>query len=369
VDRFDNGDWRIRPAGTARLEELLAQIDLDELRLQAEARCLLRTPLLGVLDTSFLFTGFQSQLRAGGAPPLSLRAAQQGAIRMLTATGTVEQVFDKLDEFAESLGTSTAHLETLFIDDWSPWITVADVEGVLVDDRAQIVADRDPTDQPAAILASLLSPCLILTTDKDFESMAPIGARSDGELASSILAVSATLVVGEATVHVQAMMMVPTLPVAGIVAGVRWASTRAGISPWIMGLLLAGGGALLYRRMSSKRRATTRQVLGELGTALLEEIATAQARQQMALRDLGRRVVPLLSHRTVDAMVLRELAMADETLSAQRLWERLDPATRPAVTTVRETLRRHAAAAPAGRGTWTLGLPLAWLLSLDEDSA
>src|SRR5581483_11683694 len=122
--------------------------------------------------------------------------------------------------------------------------------------RAQAVVDRDPTDRPAATLATLLAPCLLLATDKDFESLVPIEPWSPGEPPSAVIAVSATLVVNDTTLHVKAMVMVPVLPVAGVVGGVRWLGDRLGVSPWLLAAAMVGGGAFLYHRLDPQRRAT-----------------------------------------------------------------------------------------------------------------
>lgn len=345
-----------------RLEELFSNIDLDALEVSAQTQRLLAPPLLAVLDTSFVFTALQSQLRNSGAPPLSLRAAQQGGIRLFIAGETLTETFDKLDEFADALGTTCQRLEAFLIEDWAPSITVVDVAGVAPEGRAALVAERDASDRPAAVLAALLSPCILLAHDRDFE---PLGIPGRGE---PVLAVQATLVVNDTTVRVQAVVMTPALPVAGVVGGVRWIGNRTGLPPLLVGAALAGGGYLLYTRMAPERRATARQVLADVGTMFLEEAVRAYGEQQQALSALEGLVVPLERPRTVKAVVLRELARADEPLSAQQLWERLDPMTRPALTAVRATLRAHWAAELVGRGIWMLGLPFSHLIELGEEA-
>ncbi|MGH2627373.1 MAG: hypothetical protein ACRDHY_12065, partial [Anaerolineales bacterium] len=226
--------------------------------------------------------------------------------------------------------------------------------------------DRDPTDRPAATLATLLAPCLLLATDRDFESLVPVEPWRPGEPPSPVIGVRATLVLNDAMLHVNATVMVPVLPVAGAIGGVRWLGGRLSVSPWLLAAAIVGGGAFLYRRLDPQRRAAARRVLADVRTTVLEELVRAQAEQQTALCALERRVVPYLGPRSIEAVVLRELAVAGEALSAQGLWGRLHPTTRPGVTTVRELLRGHPATALAGRGVWTLGVPLDWLFEQHE---
>jgi len=361
------GGYRDLFESRVRLNERFARLDLDAREVTFETRRLLKMPFLAVLDTSFFHSAFKYQLAHDGAVPLSLQAAQQAAITLFMAEETVWQLFDKIPEFAESLNTTAVTLESLFAKAWAPWITSVDLSSMPADARAQVVLDRDPTDRPAATLATLLSPCLLLATDKDFESLAPVESWTPGELPSAVVAVSTTLVVGQATVRVNATVMVPVLPVAVVGGGVCWLGGRLGVSPWLLAAAIVGGGAFLYMRLDAERRAAARKALADVGTTLLEELVRAQAAQQAALRDLEHRVVPYLGPRSVEAVVLRELAVAGEAISAQRLWERLDPATRPSVTRVRALLRGDPAVALAGRGVWTLGVPLDWLLGHYED--
>jgi hypothetical protein len=362
-DRFawQSDDYRFASGGMALPERLLANLDSEALEMSAQTRRLLMPQLLAVLDTSFLFTAFQSQLRNDGAAPLSLRAAQQGRIRLFIADETLTEAFAKLDEFATSLGTARARLEGFLIEDWAPFLTVVDVVGVVPDGRAAPVAERDPADRPAAVLASLLSPCALLTHDRDFE---PLGVPEPG---SPVLAVRATLVVNDTAERAQAVVMVSALPVSAALGSVRWIGNQTGASPWLIAAVLVGGGYLLYRRMDPQRRAKAR-ILADIGMSYLEQATRACAEQQQSLRALERLVVPLARPRTVCAVVLRELASADEPLSAQGLWERLDPTTRPSVITVRATLRNHPGVVPVGRGFWMLGLPLNDLVELGEEA-
>jgi hypothetical protein len=78
---------------------------------------------------------------------------------------TLTETGEKLPKFAGQLGVPVADLRRVLNEDWLPHIDVVKLPGSLraADRRALQVQDRDAGDYPAAALAALLSPCLLLT--------------------------------------------------------------------------------------------------------------------------------------------------------------------------------------------------------------
>ena len=344
----------------ARLQASLERIDLDALQAAAEHRYteLFRGPYLGVLDTEFFRSAFQFQLKHD-APPLSLRVARSGHLKLFMAEDTFLELMGKLEEFARDLGTSEAELESLIAEEWAPWIWIVDLPVETSDSRIELVAARDHTDRPAAVLATLLAPCLLLTKDKDFEAL-QVAKPGD-----PVLAIRVSLMVNETTIELQGITTVPVLPIAAVAAGVEWIGKKAGVNPWVVGGILATIPGLIYWHMDEDRRAATRHTLGMLGTAYVEQVGRTQEAQRAALAALNERIVPSLQGRLPSDIVLRHLARSDEPMSAQRLWEQLDPATRASVISIRELLRTHKTTwRCAGRGRWSFGIPLDELLEI-----
>jgi hypothetical protein len=198
----------------------------------------------------------------------------------------------------------------------------------------------------------MLSPCILLTKDKDFEAL-EVARPGD-----PVFAVRMTIVVNSTTMELQTMVQAPMMPILGVAASVEWTGTKVGINPWLLGGIFVAILGLIYWRMGEDKRATTRETLGCLGRTYVEHLVIAQENHQAAVSALKERIVPALQQRTSAEVIVRHLACADEDLSARRLWEQLDPGTRPSVVAVRQVLRAHPAVVRAGRGLWGVGIPL-----------
>jgi hypothetical protein len=194
----------------------------------------------------------------------------------------------------------------------------------------------------------------LLTNDLDFETLI-----EDLETLSHVIIVKAAWQLDQASGELRVVAAVPTLPVAAAVGGTRWVANRLNVSPWLVGGVLTLTIVLLgiwaYRRMDDDDKTTLRKASAEVGKRYLEQVVEVQERVANARETLTKRTVLPLLPRGREQIILRELAMADEPLSAQRLWERLDPDARPGVQKVREILRSHPSTVGYDRGLWAVG--------------
>ena len=80
---------------------------------------------------------------------------------------TLSETWNHPPRFAEQMGVPVVTLQRMFADDWLPLLSIVSVPEPLrkIDARATDVRDLDPDDYPAAALAALLSPCIVLTHD------------------------------------------------------------------------------------------------------------------------------------------------------------------------------------------------------------
>jgi hypothetical protein len=219
-----------------------------------------RLAIPSVLDTSFVRTGLVCQLKSGG-PPASLAAAQDGTIRLFMEQETMGETFEKLPLFATRLDVPLPALERMFVDAWLPYIRVVALSGGFreLDRRAAAVRDRDADDYPAAALAALLSPCILLTHNhRDF---GPLGTR---EWSQGVRAVGATIDLKASENRQQGAVLLPAAPVVAVGAGAKWVADRIGSAAWVILGLLVVAGIVAFQRQSDDRRDGIKR--GETGS-------------------------------------------------------------------------------------------------------
>ena len=311
------------------------------------------TPTLAVLDTSCVRTGLDYQLK-NGIPPASVRTAQDGLIRLFMEKDTLYETWDRLPRFADQLGVPTTRLAQMLDAEWLPYISVVALPDAFrqLDDRAKAVRDLDPDDYPAAALAALLSPCILLT--RNYRDFGPLGIR---DMSQGVKGVVAAIDVRVGEGRMQTALAVPAAPVFLVGSGAKWAADRVGPVVWALLIVMAAGVYLLYRRQPEARKAGIKRVAGEVGQAVLQEIGAASRAAHQARRELGTYVVPPSGVRSRTSAILRELAMAPSSQSAQELSEVLDLDVRPTVASLRAFLHANKPGifAEARRGSFILG--------------
>lgn len=313
----------------------------------------IRGPLPAVLDTCWVRSALACQLK-NGKPPVSLSAAQDGTVRVFMERETLAETRERLPRFASQLDVNSSELEAMFEDTWLRCIRVVDLPAPLraLDRRADAVRARDADDYPAAALAALLSPCILLTHNhRDFS---PLGVR---EWSQGVGAVRAAIEVNRREDRLTAAIVGPALPVLGVGAGTKWAAERIGPAAWVLlGLLLVAGIAA-FRRQPEGRRDAIKAGAGEAVQFMVDKYAAAASSVERARRMLGAYVVAAPEHRTPSSAVLRELALASDSMSAGQLYEVLDAPVRPPVGSLRSFLHANKTSVfeEVRRGSFVLG--------------
>jgi hypothetical protein len=134
-----------------------------------------------------------------------------------------------------------------------------------------------------------------------------------------------------------------------------WIRRSGGLNSYLV--LIVAGGVVLYQRQPSERKERIRHVASETGRLLLDEYTRASNELQHAQNQLGACVVPCPENRSATSAVFRKLAMADESMSAQQLYDVLDDSARPAVEPLRRFLHNNTGTVfhEARRGGFVLG--------------
>lgn len=295
-------------------------------------------PLPAVLDTCCVRTGLHYQLR-NGQPPASVRAAIDGHLRLYMERTTLEETFEKLPVFSAQLRVSTRELIVLFTRDWLPHIRVVVLPPDLrsLDLRAEAVRKLDADDYPAAALAALLSPCILLTGNH--RHFAPLGVKGQSQGVDAALA---AVDLNNGATRLQALTAVPVMPALAAWTGIRWAESRVGRVVWIALAIAALLGVVRYRDWKTETKRGIKEILMDVGLQLVDEFSQAAAVVTDAQERLEAYVIPAPAQRTVEARVLRELATAQQSLSAQQLHESLhDDGCTPTEKALRAWLHAH----------------------------
>lgn len=309
-------------------------------------------PLPAVLDTACVRTGLHYQLR-NGSPPASVTTARDGEVRLFMEYETLTETAKKLPKFARDLGVTVAELRRILNEEWLPHIQVVKVPPSLrrLDPRALAVRDSDADDYPAAALAALLSPCILLTHNHN--DFAALGVYTTSQGIDAVMALIA-INIGEIQVH--AVLVVPALPIRLAAVGIKWATERIGPAAWVILILAAAGGIYWYHKQPPERRERIKEIAGDIGTHFMDKYASATEVVQQARLKLRANLVPKPKQRSTTSAILRELAVAPESLSAQQLADLLDASLRPQVADFRAYLRGNEALfAQVRRGGFELG--------------
>ena len=291
-------------------------------------------PIPAVLDTSCVRNGLEYQL-VNGRIPASMAAVRSGRCRIFMELDTLHETWNRLPKFAGQLDVSLGELQRMFADEWLPLLSVVSLPDVLreIDPRAAAVRDLDPDDYPTAALATLLSPCILLT--RNHRHFSPLGVKVPTQ---GVDAVFAAIEVKAGEIQVQAIMLVPAAPALAIGGTAKWAAEKIGPIAWVVLALLVAGGVVLYQRQPPERKKRIKRFASETGKHVLDEYTRASNALQQAQDQLGAYVIPGPEERSVTSAVFRKLAMADESLSAQQLCERLDYRVAPVVDPLRRFL-------------------------------
>lgn len=348
-----NESWRRLADGARKMSpEELADLLASTYSLDARFADLGRGPLLAVLDTSNVRTGLHHQLTHGSLPA-SISTARDGSMRMFMEYETLIETQQKLPKFARQFGVPVAELTRIF-NDWLPYIRVVKLPSALrkLDQRALDVRGLDPDDYPAAALAALLSPCILLTGNHtDF---GPLGVLSEKPGVEAVVA-GIAVTIGES--RFQASVMVPAAPVMAVGEITKWASKKIGPWAWagLAVLLIAGG--FIYSRQPDERREKIRAGAVQVGKFVLDQIMEATTEVEVARAQLRVKIVAGPATRSPGSAILRELALSECSLSAQQLAERLNDSVRPSVARLRDYLRANdnALVYQVRRGGFVLG--------------
>lgn len=340
-------------------QELLDCIDLEAMLVDARIFDRPAGPHVATLDTSFFFSCFQSVIRWGG-PPRSIGAAKDGTVRLFMAEETLSELIEILPEFAQKIGVDEQRLKSI-LDELAPWIWVVSLDH-FDDPRVEAVAKRDAADLPAARLAAFLSPCFLLTTDKDFKAM------EVQVPCQPVLAIKAAVLARRSETTVEVVGAIPAVPVLAAWEGAKWGGSKLGVHPALLILGILALGFVVYDLQPADRRSRIRSSVIEGCKAYATVVNSANEENRLAEKAVNLQLVPRVLPQTPESRVIGELARHEEPMSAQRIYDHAGLRDQVSVKRIREVLRTHESTWRCpGNGQWSFGIPMSEYLHINEN--
>ncbi len=177
--------------------------------------------LVAVVDTDVILANLIHQARAGVTPRLQ-RAAGDGTVRLFAANHVYFETYEKLPKIAADTGLDVAALRDLFEQQHLPVTRFVDMSG----DFSGRVPVTDAKDVPTALLADLISPCVLFSRDRHL--------KNPGLAPANWLEVAAAAVhAGELDRRERGLGIAIYAPGAGVTFLIRWVARRLGVSPWL----------------------------------------------------------------------------------------------------------------------------------------
>jgi predicted nucleic acid-binding protein len=136
---------------------------------------LAKTVLLVVLDTNVLLRDIRARLRYRQHTFLQ-QAAGFGTFKLFATERVRSEVTSHLREYIEKYRLDAGLAEKVWATEYGRLIQFVVVPDTHPDPRVSIVASLHKADVPTAVLAAMLAPCLVLSTDKSSLGKAGLAA-------------------------------------------------------------------------------------------------------------------------------------------------------------------------------------------------
>jgi len=215
---------------------------------------------------------------------------------------------------------------------------------------SQVLAITDPDDVPLGQLAKLVAPCLVFSEDRHLRrpGLAPADWRGAAGFAVDV---------ADGHGKQQVVGMAAVGPGWGLIELLKFIGRKTGLSPWLLGLALAGGGAYFLRK-PERRRTLGEQLIPALET-LNTIIEAAMAQEQRGLAGLREVILPAPEAPMIRQQVAIVLARQREPLLAQEIQDLISghfpTETVPTITEIRSVLSHGSEFVGMSQHRWQFG--------------
>src|SRR5712691_1996172 len=199
--------------------------------MRVDPYCSTTPRFLGVVDANALLSSVRDDCRKGEHCRSRLLRMTGGLTVALYASDHVYwEVYEHLDRIARWSKVPIEVLRARFEKQYLPAMrfVMVDVQDIV---DPQVLAINDPDDVPSGQLTKLLGPCIVFSEDRDLRrpGLAPEDWRQVAHFAVDG-------VTGQRTTG-----SVIALPLQSGVELAKFVGRRTGLSPWLIGGLVAGG--------------------------------------------------------------------------------------------------------------------------------
>jgi hypothetical protein len=328
------------------------QVTVGAQRLRLDPYCSVAPRLVGITDANALLSSVDNDCRKGFRSRLR-RMTDFGATVLYAPDHVYSEVYRRLPKIAQSSPVPLDVLRAHFEEYYLPMLRFVTVSATDVPDP-QVLAITDLDDVPTGRLAKLIGPCVVFSEDKHLRR--PGFAPADWRKAA---ASAVDLAEGIGNQNVASNLMIS--PGWALTALAKFLGRQFGVSPWLIGGIIAASATLLLA--NAERRTRLGRAFEQYGLPVLEALFTAIAdgrlQEQAGIAGLQEIILAAPREPSIKQQVAIVLARQTEPLLASEvqalLLEYFPVDMVPTVTEVRAILRSNPEFVPYRRYRWELG--------------
>lgn len=263
---------------------------------------------LGLPDANALLSSIDNDCRNGWRSRL-LRMTDRETAFLYAANHVYWEIYEHLPRVAQWSKVPVVVLRSRFETEYLPVLRFVTVDASEIVDP-QVLAITDPDDVPTGQLAKLIAPCIVFSEDRHLRlpGLAPADWRAVAQFAVDVV---------EGATGQRVTANAATLPLQGGVELIKFLGRRTGLSPWLIGGIVAGGAVLLLK--DPERRKTVSKYVIPVLEAYGKQFERAMVQEQRGLAGLGEVILPSPAVPTSKQQVAIVMARQREPLLAKEI--------------------------------------------------
>jgi hypothetical protein len=211
---------------------------------------------------------------------------------------------DKFQRLADWCGIRAAELQDHFEAHYLERLRFVSIpERHPLEQDPRVAAITDPDDVPTGILATLLAPCVVFTSDRAF-------IRAGLAPKQWLPTARATVAAGEADAGLRSIGMLVVVPTVGVGAGIQRIGAYFEVPGWLLVFGVAAAGA--WYLWDGERRQRVRELVQPYAEKVLEMMANLVEEREAALSVIRNAALSAPGAPTLEQLLARRLATCPE---------------------------------------------------------